>query len=349
MTTERMARARGPSHRITRRALIVGGAAATLIAPRPAFADYPRAVSRAQRDWDAKSVWNLRKLQFGPTGDRVKTLPEDRDMLPPGAKYRDRTLFVTRPNIVLRGWDFRASRCAVRVESTECRIIESVFGGPGVDVPLWVGRYTHGSSCRVINSEIDGTGCGTLFAGIIQLGYGSTAADTSSSLTLSYCHIHNAPRQTAAQSGSFIADYCWFGAPGVRGNAGDHVSCSHVYGGTARFTNCLFDAKDGWGLTPANSWTAFVYFEPYSAANITAGLIENCIFVNPDPTGYYMINSINKPTIGRTVSNLRIRNNVIQAGAGGRWFYPTLAGITELYDNFDFSTAQRIQVPFPIR
>ena len=125
------------------------------------------------------------------------------------------------------------------------------------------------------------------------------------------------------------------------------MSASHVYGGTATFTNCLFDGKDGWGLTPANSWTAWLFYEPYSTSNITGGVIQNCIFVNPDPGGYYTVTSVNVGS--KTVSNLIIRNNVIQAGASGFWFRPPIAGITQLYENFDFSTAQRIQIPFPIR
>ncbi len=313
-------------------------------APSPS-ADYPQSVLVAQQSWDAKSVYDLPGsplLAPLPT----KVLPAHASLLPVGTQYQNGVVYINAPGVVLDGWDFRASKCAVRVESTNCRITNSIFGGQGVHVPLWVGRYTHGSSCVVANCEFDGTGCGTVFAGIFQLGYGSTAADTTSSLTLSYCHIHNAPRQTACQSGNFVADHCWFGAAGVNGIAGDHVSCSHVYGGSASFTNCLFDAKDGWGLTATNNWTAFIYYEPYSGASITAGLIENCIFANPDPTGWYMIDSINVGT--KTVSNLIIRNNVIQAGAGGRWFYPPLSGIVALHDNLDLLTATPIMIPSPI-
>ena len=125
------------------------------------------------------------------------------------------------------------------------------------------------------------------------------------------------------------------------------MSASHVYGGTASFTNCLFDAKDGWGLAPANSWTAWLFYEPYSTSNITGGLIENCIIINPPAEGWYIISAVDSSlggTTGMTTRNLIVRNNLIQPGKGGLVFYPRpgFPQYSEVHDNFNFVTGARI-------
>jgi hypothetical protein len=298
----------------------------------------------AAHEW-SKPVWDIARLWVSP---KPTKLP-GRDQLPTGVQYqtalqrsdKQNTVTIQNPDVVLDGWNFKAAKCAIKADSSSCIIRNSLIGGEGLHVPLWAGRTVPNSNCVVEDCEIDGLGTNRLFAGIVQVG----ERDATSSLTLRRCRIFNAPRQTAAQRGKFWADQCWFGGPAVEGKAGDHVSGSHVYGGEAKFTRCLFDGKDAWATAPLNSWTAWLFYEPYAAGqNITGGLIENCILVNPHKDGYYMINAMDLPTIGTTTRNLVVRNNIIQAGKNGKHFYPGYPQcFSEMHDNFDFATGRPIK------
>ena len=94
---------------------------------------------------------------------------------------------------------------------------------------------------------------------------------------------------------------------------------------------------------PLKSWTAWLFYEPYAAGqNITGGLIEYCIFVNPHKDGWYMISAVDSGV--NTTRNLVVRNNLIQPGKGGKAFYPTpsFPQYSEVHDNFNFVTGARI-------
>jgi hypothetical protein len=303
---------------------------------------YPIVVT--EQDWSAggdtsESVWDLPNV-VGPLSQPTKILPANVEQLPTGCYYSSGILTISGSsgNVILDGWDFR--RTAVRVRAQSAVFTNCIFGGVGVQVPLWIGLSHPGSGASVKNCEFDGSGISTLFAGMIEIA-------TGSSLWMSYCKLHNAPASSMVPSGTYNGDHNFWGAPGVHAPVGMHDQCAHVQSGSFTERYSRFDMTDGVGQGQIG-FASMLFFEPFGGGIITDSLIEYCIFTGAASIGgFYNLGSRTAASGGGTSANIKWRHLIIEAGTDGMWVYPppNMYGVTQWFDIWDFTTANEVTAP----